>query len=71
MNGQRKDVMDRVRGRHETVNKRLKQWHILSNVYCHSKLHHIDVVWAISVITQLAFNQGEGLFPCHDYKDEY
>ena len=68
---QRPQMEDTFRGRHETVNKRLKQWGILSHVYRHEKTNHIDVVWAICVITQITFNQGEGLFKCDKYKDEH
>ena len=53
------------------VNKRLKQWGILAQIYSHNKVNHIDVVWAVAIITHIAFNQGEGLFPCKDYKDEF
>ena len=69
--GRSKKMMDKVRGRHETVNKRLKQWGILAQIYRHNKVNHIDVVWAVAIITQIAFNQGEGLYPCKDYKDEF
>ena len=55
----------RVRSRHETVNKRFKQWGILRQVFRNDLIHHRDVFAAICVITQLAIENGEPLFEVH------
>ncbi len=52
----------RLRARHETCNKRFKQWGILSQVYRHDFVDHHYVFHAIAVLTQLAFETGEPLF---------
>ena len=56
-----------VRARHETVNKRLKQWGCLAQVYRHELAMHQDLVRAVAVITQFAIDQGEILFQV-DYR---
>lgn len=63
-----KEMSDRVRARHETVNKRLKQFKILSNPYRHAIVDHQKVFAAIAVLTQLCFENGEPLFPV-EYHD--
>jgi len=55
----------RVISRQETVNKRFKQWGILKQVSRNDLIHHHDVFAAICVITQLAIENGEPLFPVH------
>jgi hypothetical protein len=46
------------------LNKRLKTWGILSQVFCHHIKMHGDVfrVCAVAVVTQLAIGNGEPLF---------
>ena len=61
-------MMSIVRQRQETVNKRLKQWSILVQVYRHDIVDHRDVFAAILVITQLAISNGEPLFSV-EYND--
>ena len=59
----------RVRARHETVNRRLKQWNILRSEYRHSIEDHGSVFRAVAVLTQLALEKGEPLFDVNvDYK---
>ena len=53
----------RVRLRHETCNKRFKNWNILKVAYRHDILDHQAVFGAIACLTQLAFESGEPLFP--------
>jgi hypothetical protein len=48
-------IQQRIRSRQETVNKRLKNWVILSTMYCHNLLEHQTVFGAIVVLTQLSF----------------
>lgn len=52
----------KVRMRHETVNKRFKQWAILKQVFRHPLVKHGSVFRAIAVMTQLAIEDGEKLF---------
>jgi hypothetical protein len=55
-----------VTNRQETVNNRLKFWSILKQLFRHYEFlcRHGVVVRAILVVTQIAINQGERLFPC-------
>ncbi len=48
-------IQQRVWSRQETVNKRFKNWAILSTVYCHGLLEHQTVFGAIVILTQLSF----------------
>ena len=59
-------MQQRVRNRQETINKRLKDWGVLRNMFRHvDKLsEHGSVVRALLVLTQLAINRGERLFEC-------
>lgn len=61
-------MQQRVRNRHETVNKRFKNWGILKQVYRHDLRKHCDVFRAVAVVTQLCINSGERLFEC-GYRD--
>jgi hypothetical protein len=47
-----------ARGRHETLNGRLKKWGILNQVYRHSLDKHGDVFMAVCVLTQLTIDRG-------------
>jgi hypothetical protein len=55
-------MQGRVRARHETLNGRLKNWGILSQVYRHVIMKHGDVFQACAVVTQLTVENGEPLF---------
>ena len=57
-----------VRQRHETVNKRFKQFGVLRDRYRHDLRKHGDVFRAVAVLTQLALDNGEPLFSV-DYVD--
>lgn len=57
-------MQQRVRNRHETVNKRFKQFGILKQAYRHNISNHGDVFRAIAVITEIAIVNGEPLFSC-------
>ena len=63
-------MQTRVRNCQETVNKRFKDWGILRQLFRHAdNLHrHGDIFTAIVVLTQLAINNGEKLFPT-GYRD--
>jgi hypothetical protein len=58
-----------ARSRHETFNRRLKNWGILGDVYRHDIREHGTVFYACAVITQLAVANGEPLFEV-EYGDE-
>jgi hypothetical protein len=47
-----------VRARHETVNARLKQFSILTQVFRHDIDKHLYVFMACAVMTQLTFERG-------------
>jgi hypothetical protein len=58
----RNDVDTIVRSRHETVNKRFKQWGCLNKLFRHQPSKHQSVFGAVAVLTQLAIENGEPLF---------
>ena len=55
-------MQGRVRVRHNTLNGRLKNWGILSQVYRHNIMRHGDVFQECAVVTQLTIKNGEPLF---------
>jgi len=58
-----KRAKQKVRSRHETVNKRFKDWQCLKRVFRHDISKHDSVFAAVAVITQLAIEKGgEPLF---------
>ena len=61
-------VKGRLQKRHETANKRLKQWKCLKEVFRHGIEKHSAVFRAVAVITQLSIENGEPLFGV-DYDD--
>ena len=58
-----KRAKNKARARHETVNRRLKQWGCLKQQFRHTLAYHSRCVEAVCVFTQQAFNRGEGPFP--------
>ena len=63
------EMQRRVRNRHEPMNKWLKNWEILKQVYRHDILEHGNVFRAIVVIAQLSIENGELPFEI-DYNDK-
>ena len=61
-------MQGRVRARHETLNGRLKNWRILSQVFRHHISRHGDVFRACAVVTQPPMENGEPLFKV-EYQD--
>jgi len=55
-------MQGRVRGHHETLNGRLKNWGILSHVIRYHITRHGDVFRACAVVTQLTAKNGKPLF---------
>ncbi len=51
-----------VRASHETLNGRLKNWGIFSQVFRHNIRRHGEVFCACTTITQLTIDDGEPLF---------
>jgi hypothetical protein len=51
-----------VRSRHETVNRRFKQFNVLGRTFRHDKERHTEVFTAVAVITQLSIETGSPLF---------
>lgn len=65
-----KALRSRVRSRHETVNKRFKQFKCLSEAFRHDILFHCKCFRAVVVLTQLSINHGKPLFPIEGYNDD-
>lgn len=63
-------VRNTVRARHETVNKRFKQWQVLDTPFRHQIKKHMPVFNDVACITQVAIEQGEILFDVDNYDDE-
>jgi hypothetical protein len=57
-----------VRAHHKTLNGQLKNWRILSQVFCHHISMHRNVFLACGMLMQLAVKNGELLFEV-EYKD--
>ena len=67
---ERKKMQSIVRARHETVNKRFKQWAILKFPYRHELKYHGAVFRSIAILTQLAIEKGKKLFEINFYDDD-
>jgi len=59
---EKEKVKARIRSRHETANKRLKQWGCLKQIFRHDIRQHSAVFRAVAVITQLSFENGSPLY---------
>lgn len=59
-----------VRLRHETVNKRIKQFKCMQTVFRHDVEFHGDCFRACAVLTQLSINNGHPLFSVSEYEDK-
>ena len=59
-----KRAKGRVRGRHETENGRFKFWNCLKETWRHPLKKHKYAFAAVVVITQIAFEAGEGPNQC-------
>lgn len=57
----------RARMRHETCNKRFKNWGCMKQEFRHGLSLHRDCMYAITVLTQLAIRNGEPLFDAAFY----
>jgi hypothetical protein len=54
--------MNEARARHETINRRLKNYDILKQQYRHSVELHCAVLHAVAVVVQMGFELGEDLW---------
>jgi hypothetical protein len=61
-------MQGRVRARHETLNGRLKNWGILSQVFRHHIMMNGHVFRACAVVAQLTVEKREPLFE-EEYAD--
>ena len=59
-----------VRHRHETINKRFKQFGVLKQIYRHDIRDHGNMFRCIAVVTNLSIQNGEPLFDV-EYVDPY
>jgi hypothetical protein len=64
-------MQGQVRSRHETVNKRFKQWGCLLQRFRHEITRHAEVFRAVAVITELAIENGEPLFEVNYSDDQH
>jgi hypothetical protein len=61
----KRHMIGKLLARHETVNKRFKQFNILKNVFRAKLGHHKHVFQAIAAITQLGITSDEPLFDAY------
>lgn len=54
--------MNKIMARHETINRRFKDWGILGNRFHHDEFHHGSVFNAIAVLTQMEIMVGMHVF---------
>lgn len=54
--------MKRIRGRHETINRRFKEWGILGQKYRHCEEMHAYVFRCIAVLVQVDINCGQNVW---------
>ena len=59
------NMQQRVQNHQESINNRFKFWGILVQEFHHDITDHGNVFHAVTVISQLKINQGEGLFDCN------
>ena len=62
------EMQSRVRHRHETINKRFKQWGVLKQIFRGNILTHSYYFQFCCIVTQLCIENGEPLFRVH-YED--
>ena len=59
------NMQQRVQNHQESINNRFKFWGILVQELQNDIPDHGNVFHAVTVISQLEINQGEGLFDCN------
>ncbi len=65
---EKKTMQGRVRACHKMLDGQLKNWGILSQVFCHNISRHVNVFQACAVVMQLTIENGELVFEveCED-----
>ena len=63
-------AMGVARARHETLNRRFKQWGALQGIWRHEDKKHGLVFRSVATITQLEISNGRPLFHCEGYEDQ-
>ena len=61
-------MQQRVRNRQEIVNKRMKNYGVLKQIYRHRFTGHGNLFTGIAIIIQITIENGESLFQC-GYRD--
>lgn len=61
-NARNKNVQKRIMSRHETVNKRMRQFHILKHPFRNNLRKHPMVFQAVANLVQLMIENGEPLY---------
>jgi DDE superfamily endonuclease len=51
---QHKTAKDHARSRHEQINRRLKNFQILHQIFRHDRDKHVTALWAVAVVTQMS-----------------
>ena len=64
-----REMMAQARGRHETVNRRFKQWQCLKQLWRHDRHKHHLVFKAVLCVVQLEFDYGHGPFQVQNFVD--
>lgn len=64
------EAMGRARARHETINRRFKQFGILSKCFRHHRSLHSYAFLAAAAIVELEIETGHPAFQTTDYEDE-
>lgn len=57
-----KQIFDVLMARHETVNRRFKEWGVLGQTFCHAEELHKEIFQAIVVLVQLDIEAGNSTF---------
>jgi hypothetical protein len=64
------EMQQLVRSRHETINKRFKQFQIMKQIFRGKMEDHADWFRVSAIVTQLSITHGEPLFQV-DYQDPF
>lgn len=64
---EQKQIKKDVRARHETINRKFKQFGCLKQVWRHKLEDHRKVFGAVATITQISIENGEHPYQIHNY----
>jgi hypothetical protein len=64
-----KKAMAKCRARHETINRRFKQYKVLQMIFRHHRDLHVHVFEAVAALVQIQMAMGKGPFQITDYED--